>query len=84
MRIGSSAASMVVDPWNVLCQWGKRTVETRSLNDRPGFRLSVTGLTVAVNLFVVYKIILLLLGVKLWQACRGGIGDPEAGCAQQV
>ena len=29
-------------------------------------------------------LLLLLLDVKLWQASRGGIGDPEAGCAHEV
>ena len=89
MRSRSSVAPMMVDPWDVLCGVGKDVVKKRSLlNDRPGFRLSMTRLTVAMNLFVVagnlWWLLLLLLDVKLWQASRGGIGDPEAGCAHEV
>ena len=54
MRSRSSVAPMMVDPWDVLCEVGKDVVKKRSLlNDRRGFRLSMTRLTVAMNLFVV-------------------------------
>ena len=53
MRIGSSAVPKTVEPWDVLCETGKNVVTKRNLTDRPGFRLSMTRLTVTVNLFVV-------------------------------
>ena len=53
MRIGSSVAPKLVEPWDVLCESGKNVVKKRTLSDRPGFRLSMTRLTVTVNLFVV-------------------------------
>ena len=42
MRMGLSAAPKPLNAWDVPDDEGHQVVEERHLNDRPGFRLSLT------------------------------------------